>query len=179
MHGEGGPAGERVPAGGAQDAAQDAGPAGEEAGAGAGDGAELLKARLAAAGRELAERAEALDARRQEVFGGGELRLAGAAAVPTARPAVPADLAPVGNHVLFAANPAEVAEPGDVFQVLAATDGGADATTADAAAPGSASGAAVDGTAPGSASDGTAPGSASDGTAPGSASGAAVDGTAP
>ncbi|MFI1097419.1 DNA repair ATPase [Streptomyces sp. NPDC020917] len=142
MQGEGGPAGEHVPAGGTQDAA----PAGEEAGAetGAGDGAELLKARLAASGRELAARAEALEDRRQEVFGGGELRLAGAAAVPTARPAVPADLAPVGNHVLFAANPAEVTEPGDVFQVLAATGGGADPTAAGAASDGVA-GAASDG----------------------------------
>ncbi|WP_177226043.1 DNA repair ATPase [Actinacidiphila rubida] len=109
-----GAGGSRGPAGAA--AASGAGPAG-------GGDAVVLAVRLAAAGRELRERAEALEACRQEVFGGGELRLEGAEAVPTARPALPADIAPVAGRVLFAANPAEVAGPGDVFQVLAAAGG--------------------------------------------------------
>ncbi|MBY8878920.1 DNA repair ATPase [Actinacidiphila acidipaludis] len=104
-----GPAGEAVPA---------TGPGAPGAGEEAGDGAALLRARLVAAGRELAERAGALEARRQEVFGGGELVLAGADSVPTARPAVPADLAPVGPCALFASNPAEVTDPADVFRLL-------------------------------------------------------------
>jgi ATPase involved in DNA repair len=145
-------AGEPAQAGGAAaaPAAEEAvgrapGPAAEEAG----DGAALLRVRLVAAGRELGERAEALEARRQEVFGGGELVLAGAEAVPTARPAVPADLAPVGTHVLFAANPAEVTDPTDVFHLLPATGHGEPAPAhADTAATAGSDPAGPDATGP-------------------------------
>ena len=126
-----------------QVAAPAAGPAGPGAGSGAranadsgpsgaGDGGDgvlggdaygVLRDRLAAAGRELAGRAEALNARRLAVFGSAELRLDGTERARTARPALPADIAPVGPYLLFAANPADVREVGDVFQIGPAAAG--------------------------------------------------------
>lgn len=95
------------------------------------DAYDVLRDRLTAAARELSARAEGLNARRQEVFGSAELRLDGTGRVRTARPALPADVAPVGRYLLFAANPAEVADVGDVFQVRPAADAG-DAGSGDA-----------------------------------------------
>ncbi|MYS20196.1 DNA repair ATPase, partial [Streptomyces sp. DvalAA-14] len=86
------------------------------------DAYEVLRVRLTAGAEELAARAEALNLARQEVFGSAELRLAGTERLRTARPALPADVAPVGGWLLFAANPAEVAEVADVFQLRAASD---------------------------------------------------------
>ncbi|WP_433890202.1 DNA repair ATPase [Streptomyces sp. CA-111067] len=99
---------------------------GAEAGAEAGldaDAYDVLRGRLEAAARELARRAETLNARRQEVFGGSELRLAGSERLRTARASLPADVAPVGRYLLFAANPAEVTEVADVFQLLSLPGG--------------------------------------------------------
>ncbi|MEE4545214.1 DNA repair ATPase [Streptomyces sp. V4-01] len=87
----------------------------------------VLSTRLAAAAAVLGERAQALDAARVAVFGAGETLLTGALRVRTQRPATPADIAAVGPYLLFAANPAEVRDVGDVFQVLrpAGQDAGA------------------------------------------------------
>lgn len=67
---------------------------------------EVLRDRLAASARTLAARAEALNARRQEVFGSAELRLAGTDRISTGNGCVPCDIAPVGGRLLFGANPA-------------------------------------------------------------------------
>ncbi|NEA55732.1 DNA repair ATPase [Streptomyces sp. SID13666] len=67
---------------------------------------EVLRDRLAASARTLAVRAEALNARRQEVFGSAELRLAGTDRISTGHACVPCDIAPVGERLLFGANPA-------------------------------------------------------------------------
>ncbi|NJP43421.1 DNA repair ATPase [Actinacidiphila epipremni] len=79
------------------------------------DAYDLLRGRLHAHARELAGRAEGLNRARQGVFGGGEMRLAGAERIGTVQPALPADVAPVAGRLLFAANPTEVADVGDVF----------------------------------------------------------------
>ncbi|SEG29352.1 ATPase family associated with various cellular activities (AAA) [Actinacidiphila yanglinensis] len=97
----------------------DGGPAPEAAGP-SGDAYQVLRTRLSGVARELARRAEALNAARQEVFGSTELRLAGAARLRTARPALPADIAAVGPYLLFAANPADVEDVGDVADVFRA-----------------------------------------------------------
>ncbi|MFG1810014.1 DNA repair ATPase [Streptomyces sp. NPDC049040] len=81
------------------------------------DAYDVLRDRLAGAARELAERAEELNTARQEVFGGGELRLAGTERLGTERPSLPADVAPAAGRLLFAANPARVADVGDVFRL--------------------------------------------------------------
>ncbi|MEV6010653.1 DNA repair ATPase [Streptomyces sp. NPDC051976] len=78
---------------------------------------EVLRDRLTASARLLAGCAEELNARRQEVFGSTDLRLDGTERLGTAAPAHPADLAAVGPYLLFAANPAEVTDVADVFQV--------------------------------------------------------------
>lgn len=93
----------------------------------------MLRTRLSGTARELARRAEALNAARQEVFGSTELRLAGAERLRTARPALPADIAPVGPYLLFAANPADVEDVADVFRVRRADDLDGDGTGAGAA----------------------------------------------
>ncbi|WP_329368063.1 DNA repair ATPase [Streptomyces sp. NBC_00669] len=110
----------------------DAGPGPEAAGP-AGDAYQVLRTRLSGTARELARRAEALNAARQEVFGSTELRLAGAERLRTARPALPADIAPVGPYLLFAANPADVEDVADVFRVRRADDLDGDGTGAGAA----------------------------------------------
>lgn len=81
------------------------------------DAYDLLRDRLAGAARELADRAEALNTARQEVFGGGELRLAGTDKLGTVQPSLPADVAPAAGRLLFAANPAQVADVGDVLRL--------------------------------------------------------------
>ncbi len=99
-----------------------------EGGAGSGDGArhtldadayQVLRDRLAAAGAELARRAEALNSARTEAFGTVELRLEATEQVRTDRPSLPGDIAPVGPCLLLAANPAEVREVGDVLRLVA------------------------------------------------------------
>ncbi|WP_067485498.1 DNA repair ATPase [Actinomadura hibisca] len=76
---------------------------------------EVLRARLAGHAAELAERAEALNARRLETFGGAELRLTGTRTVRTERPCVPRDLAAVGGRLLFGANTPSATQIADVF----------------------------------------------------------------
>ncbi|MFC9972072.1 DNA repair ATPase [Spirillospora sp. NPDC127200] len=85
---------------------------------------EVLRARLAGHAAELAERAEALNARRLETFGGTELRLAGTETVRTGRPAVPRDLAAVGGLLLFGANAPSGTGVGDVFALHRVTGDG-------------------------------------------------------
>ncbi|RFS85083.1 AAA family ATPase [Actinomadura spongiicola] len=65
---------------------------------------EVLRGRLAERAGELARRAEALNARRLEVFGGAELTLAGTERVRTASPGVPRDVVALGDVLLFGTN---------------------------------------------------------------------------
>ncbi|GLW30767.1 DNA repair ATPase [Actinoplanes regularis] len=65
---------------------------------------EVLRARLGAKARELAERAEALNARRVEVFGAQQTELLGAERIRTGNNCVPVDVAPAGEALLFGAN---------------------------------------------------------------------------
>ncbi|WP_374225415.1 DNA repair ATPase [Actinomadura sp. NEAU-AAG7] len=79
--------------------------ASDDAGTGLDHGTyEVLRARLAGHAAELAERAEALNARRVEVFGGTELRLLGTERIRTGNGCVPRDLVPVGGLLLFGYN---------------------------------------------------------------------------
>ncbi|TDD71773.1 AAA family ATPase [Actinomadura darangshiensis] len=65
---------------------------------------EVLRDRLGGHAGELARRAEALNARRLEVFGGAELRLAGTARIRTAHNCVPRDVVALGGVMLFGCN---------------------------------------------------------------------------
>ncbi|TDB88537.1 DNA repair ATPase [Actinomadura sp. 7K534] len=65
---------------------------------------EVLRARLAEHAAELARRAEELNARRLEVFGGAELRLAGTEQIRTAHNCVPRDVVALGGVMLFGYN---------------------------------------------------------------------------
>lgn len=65
---------------------------------------EVLHARLAAQARELRENADALNARRRETFGGGELQIVGSERVRTENNCVPRDIVALGPHLLFAYN---------------------------------------------------------------------------
>ncbi|GIF06710.1 DNA repair ATPase [Actinoplanes siamensis] len=65
---------------------------------------EVLRARLGATSRELAERAETLNGRRIGVFGAQQTRLLGAERIRTGNNCVPADVAPAGEALLFGAN---------------------------------------------------------------------------
>lgn len=65
---------------------------------------EVLRARLAEHAAELARRAEALNARRLEVFGGAEMRLAGTEQIRTAHSCVPRDVVALGGVMLFGYN---------------------------------------------------------------------------
>ena len=65
---------------------------------------EVLRARLGAQAQELAERAEQLNARRVETFGGQQMRLLGAERIRTANNCVPRDIVPVGASMLFGYN---------------------------------------------------------------------------
>ncbi|WP_254716748.1 DNA repair ATPase [Actinomadura sp. WMMB 499] len=81
----------------------------------------MLRARLAEHAGELARRAEALNARRLEVFGGGGLRLAGTERVRTPSARVPRDIVALGGTLLLGGTPAPGAkaetEPEDVFSL--------------------------------------------------------------
>ena len=83
---------------------------------------EVLRARLAGTAAELARRAEALNARRQEVFGGAELRLAGTERIRTGHNCVPAATSsPSAGVMLFGYNVFLGLKPettvGDVFSL--------------------------------------------------------------
>nr|WP_246007198.1 DNA repair ATPase [Actinomadura pelletieri] len=65
---------------------------------------EVLRARLAERAGELARRAETLNARRLEVFGGAELTLIGTERIRTASPGVPRDVVALGDVLLFGNN---------------------------------------------------------------------------
>ncbi|AEV82110.1 DNA repair ATPase [Actinoplanes sp. SE50] len=65
---------------------------------------EVLRGRLDAKARELAGRAETLNARRIEAFGAQQTELLGTERIRTGNNAVPADVAPAGEVLLFGAN---------------------------------------------------------------------------
>ncbi|MET7396339.1 DNA repair ATPase [Dactylosporangium sp. NPDC005572] len=65
---------------------------------------EVLRDRLAAQAAELSGRAEALNTRRTEVFGGTELRLLGTERIRTEHNCVPRDIVSVGGLMLFGYN---------------------------------------------------------------------------
>ncbi|MFB9836234.1 DNA repair ATPase, partial [Actinoallomurus acaciae] len=65
---------------------------------------EVLRARLGEQAEALAGRAEALNVRRVETFGGAELRLVGAERIRTENNCVPRDIAAVGELLLFGYN---------------------------------------------------------------------------
>ncbi|MEU5884174.1 DNA repair ATPase [Spirillospora sp. NPDC047279] len=71
----------------------------------------MLRARLAGQAAELARRAEALNARRLETFGGTELTLAGTHRIRTGHACVPRDVLPVGAGLMLVGTNA-VAVPG-------------------------------------------------------------------
>lgn len=100
---------------------------------------EVLRERLAKQGEVLAEKAGRLNDRRQEVFGGSELAIAGTTRVRTENNCVPRDIVQVGGRLLFGFNVVlHLREPtaADVFSVHALTEG-ADGFELDAAdAPG-------------------------------------------
>ncbi|MDG4834514.1 DNA repair ATPase [Solwaraspora sp. WMMD1047] len=76
-----------------------------DAGAGVDAGTyEVLRSRLADRAAELARRAERLNARRLEVFGGTELRLIGTERIRTEHNCVPRDIVSVGGLMLFGYN---------------------------------------------------------------------------
>lgn len=93
---------------------------------------EVLRARLAEHAGELARRAEALNARRLEVFGGGGLRLAGTERIRTPSARVPRDVVALGGTLLLGASPAPGAkpetDPEDVFSLhpVVSGEGGQD-----------------------------------------------------
>ncbi|MCB9596338.1 MAG: DNA repair ATPase [Sandaracinaceae bacterium] len=65
---------------------------------------EVLRDRLVTQAKELSERAERLNVRRQEAFGGSELEIAGQAWVRTDNLCVPRDVVQVGGKLLFGFN---------------------------------------------------------------------------
>ncbi|MFD0901295.1 DNA repair ATPase [Actinomadura sediminis] len=89
---------------------------------------EVLRARLAEHAGELARRAEALNARRLEVFGGGGLRLAGTERIRTPAARVPRDVVALGGTLLLGGAPAPGVrggtEPEDVFSLHTVVHGG-------------------------------------------------------
>ncbi|CAM3438401.1 DNA repair ATPase [Stackebrandtia soli] len=80
---------------------------------------EVLRARLVAQSEEVARRAEELNTRRLEVFGGTEMRLLGTDRIRTANNCVPRDIVQVGGRMLFGYNVFIGLKPntevGDVF----------------------------------------------------------------
>ncbi|MFG2908296.1 DNA repair ATPase [Kitasatospora sp. NPDC048286] len=76
---------------------------------------EVLRDRLARAAAELADRAQALNARRVAEFGGGELRLAGTGRLTTARACLPQDLTAAGGQLLLGTRPAQPADGDEDF----------------------------------------------------------------
>jgi hypothetical protein len=88
---------------------------------------EVLRARLGAQAKELAARAERLNDRRVETFGGQQTRLLGTERIRTGNNCVPRDIAQVGGAMLFGYNvfiglKAETSVA-DVFAVHAYADG--------------------------------------------------------
>ncbi|MET8147563.1 DNA repair ATPase [Actinoplanes sp. NPDC049668] len=65
---------------------------------------EVLRGRLGSQAKELAERAEELNARRVETFGGQQMRLLGAERIRTDNNCVPRDIVQVGGAMLFGYN---------------------------------------------------------------------------
>ena len=65
---------------------------------------EVLRGRLADRSAELARRAEALNARRLEVFGSAEMRLVGTERIRTENNCVPRDIVSIGGLMLFGYN---------------------------------------------------------------------------
>ncbi len=65
---------------------------------------EVLRTRLGTQAKELAARAEALNARRVETFGGQQMRLLGAERIRTVNNCVPRDVVQVGGAMLFGYN---------------------------------------------------------------------------
>ncbi|MUL40403.1 AAA domain-containing protein [Streptomonospora sp. PA3] len=82
---------------------------------------EVLRSRLATQAAELARRAEALNSRRVEVFGGNELSLVGTARIRTENNCVPRDIISVNGFMLFGYNVFIGLKPetavGDVFSL--------------------------------------------------------------
>ncbi len=78
----------------------------ESAGGPAGPGGsyEVIRQRLSAAGRELSSAARALNAQRQELFGGTEVGVLGTERVRTENNCVPVDIVQVGGLMLFGYN---------------------------------------------------------------------------
>ena len=88
---------------------------------------EVLRGRLGTQAKDLAERAEALNARRIEAFGGQQMRLLGTERIRTQNNCVPRDIAQVGGAMLFGYNvfiglKAETSVA-DVFAVHSFADG--------------------------------------------------------
>ncbi|AGZ46648.1 DNA repair ATPase [Actinoplanes friuliensis] len=65
---------------------------------------EVLRGRLGTQAKELAERAETLNARRVETFGGQQMRLLGTERIRTENNCVPRDIVQVGGTMLFGYN---------------------------------------------------------------------------
>src|SRR5688572_6896085 len=65
---------------------------------------EVLRARLAASGAELAKRADALNARRKAIFGSTEPQLIATERMRTEHNCAPVDLVTVGEHLLLGYN---------------------------------------------------------------------------
>jgi len=65
---------------------------------------EVIRARLVAQAKDLADRTHALNARRQKTFGGTELAVAANERVRTENNCVPADILQVGGHLLLGYN---------------------------------------------------------------------------
>ncbi|QBI52079.1 DNA repair ATPase [Streptomonospora litoralis] len=82
---------------------------------------DVLRSRLADRAQELARRAEALNSRRVEVFGGNELSLVGTARIRTENNCVPRDIVSVDGYMLFGYNVYIGLKPetavGDVFSL--------------------------------------------------------------
>ncbi|MFG2842657.1 DNA repair ATPase [Kitasatospora sp. NPDC048296] len=79
---------------------------------------EVLRDRLARSAAELADRAQALNARRVAEFGGGELRLTGTGRLTTTRACLPQDLTAVGGLLLLGTRPVDVADGAEDFADL-------------------------------------------------------------
>ncbi|HEY8375225.1 MAG TPA: DNA repair ATPase, partial [Nannocystis sp.] len=67
-------------------------------------GYEVIRARLLAQGKALAEKTTALNERRKQTFGGSELHVASNERVRTEHQCVPADIVQVGGHLLLGYN---------------------------------------------------------------------------
>jgi hypothetical protein len=65
---------------------------------------EIIRARLQAHGQALKEKADALNTRRQELFGGSELTVIGNSRVRTDNNCVPRDIVHVGGRLLLGFN---------------------------------------------------------------------------